>query len=395
LDFAYISLLKPITIIISFPFSIPNNNKMKPLSLVITVLLCCNITLLAQQSDSTIVQEEFPDSQEQSFWKKHNVKFAGMPMINYDPSIKWNFAALANVFFKVSPKDTVSPLSMAGAMVGYTTNKTWYWALYTRMYLDNDNYRISIGYGDASVNFQYYEELAGMFIDFNSVYDALYIEAQRRVYKRWYLGAKFVKLETKTLYDLQGELPEPVISNMNNLGFVIARDTRDFIYNPHGGSMLNLKTGYYRDAWGSDYKFDNYEFDFTKFWGVAEDKVMVGRLSAFIASGDVPFEGQHVVKRDDMRGYTNGKHRANQVYTIQTEYRWNFYKRWGMVAFGGIATAVDNPSDLTFSGLLPSIGTGIRFMAVPSEKINVGIDVAVGKEDWGLYFRIGEAFGDK
>jgi len=48
---------------------------------------------------------------------------------------------------------------------------------------------------------------------------------------------------------------------------------------------------------------------------------------------------------------------------------------------------------LSFSGLLPGAGAGIRFMAIESEKINIGIDVAVGKDDWGLYFRIGEAFG--
>jgi outer membrane protein assembly factor BamA len=331
-----------------------------------------------------------------SFWKKHNVKFAAIPMVNYDPSFKWNFAALVNAFYRVSANDTISPLSMIGGAIGYTTNKTWYWAIGTRMYIDRDNWRVTIGYGDASVNFQYYEELAGMFIDFNSVYDAFLIEGQRRVFRRWYLGARFAKLETKTTYDLEEEeLPEPVFTNMNNLGFVIARDTRDFIYNPHDGSMLNLKTGYYRDAWGSDYKFDNYEFDYTRFIGLDTNKVLVARVSAFIATGDVPFEGQHVVKRDDMRGYTDGKHRADQVYTLQTEYRWNFYGKWGMVAFGGIATAVDNLSELSWDGLLPSIGTGIRFMAIPSEKINVGIDVAVGKQDWGIYFRIGEAFGDK
>jgi hypothetical protein len=32
-------------------------------------------------------------------------------------------------------------------------------------------------------------------------------------------------------------------------------------------------------------------------------------------------------------------------------------------------------------------------MAIPSSKISVGIDVAAGKDDWGVYFRIGEAFG--
>jgi len=31
-------------------------------------------------------------------------------------------------------------------------------------------------------------------------------------------------------------------------------------------------------------------------------------------------------------------------------------------------------------------------MVIPSEQINIGIDVAVGKNDWGVYFRIGEVY---
>jgi len=46
-----------------------------------------------------------------------------------------------------------------------------------------------------------------------------------------------------------------------------------------------------------------------------------------------------------------------------------------------LATAVDSLSELSFSGLLPGAGAGIRFMAIESEKINIGIDVAVGKDD--------------
>ncbi len=32
-------------------------------------------------------------------------------------------------------------------------------------------------------------------------------------------------------------------------------------------------------------------------------------------------------------------------------------------------------------------------LMIPKERINVGVDVALGKDDWGLYFRIGEEFG--
>ena len=303
------------------------------------------------------------------------------------------FCLFRKCFFQFDTADTLSPLSMAGAMVGYTTNKSWYWAVYARVYFDNDNYRATIAYGDASINFQYYEGAIGSFVNFNSVFDAFIVEGSRRVYNRWYLGIKYVNLMQTTAYDLEGLTT--TVTNMNNLGYIITHDTRDFIYNPNSGDLLNLRTGYYRDFLGSEYKFDNYEFDFTKFFSIDTSRVMVGRFSAKIATGDVPFEGQYVVQRDDMRGYTDGKHRANQVYTLQTEYRWNIYKKWGMVAFGGIATAVNSPSEISFDGLLPAIGVGVRYMAVPSEKINIGIDVAVGKDDWGLYFRIAEAFGDK
>ncbi len=56
------------------------------------------------------------------------------------------------------------------------------------------------------------------------------------------------------------------------------------------------------------------------------------------------------------------------------------------------ATAINDTSDLSFDNLLPAVGGGIRFLAIPSSNISIGMDVAVGKDDWGLYFRIGEAF---
>ena len=358
------------------------------LSLLIT-------SLSAQNMGDKVLQDTQTDTTSISFWKKYNVKVAAVPVINYDPSLGWNTAALVNVFYRMSPTDTISPLSMAGAMLGRTTNKTWYWALYTKMYFNQDNYRLTMAYGDASVNFQYFEPGIGGFIDFNSLHDIFMIELQRRIYKRWYLGAKYFNQKILTTYDIEGNEGEEETRNMNHLGLVVSHDTRDFIYNPHSGDYFNFKTGHYRDTWNSAYKFDKFEVDFTKFFGLSEKEVIAARATALIATGDVPFEGQYVVGRDDIRGYTDGKHRGEQVYNLQAEYRWNFYKKWGMVAFAGVASAVDEINQMKFEDLLPGAGVGLRFMAIPSEKINIGIDVAKGIDDWGLYFRIGETFGDK
>ncbi|MBI9063018.1 MAG: hypothetical protein JEZ14_13640 [Marinilabiliaceae bacterium] len=157
-----------------------------------------------------------------------------------------------------------------------------------------------------------------------------------------------------TSYDIEGKSGEPEKQNMTHLGVVLSHDSRDFIYNPHSDDYLNFKTGHYRDAWGS--AFDKYELDITKFFSLSKTEVIAARATALVATGDEPFEGQYVVGRDDIRGYTNGKHRGEQVYSLQAEYRWNFYKKFGMVGFAG---------------------------------------VAAGQDDWGLYFRIAETFGDK
>ena len=42
--------------------------------------------------------------------------------------------------------------------------------------------------------------------------------------------------------------------------------------------------------------------------------------------------------------------------------------------------------------ILPGAGAGFRYMADSETNMNVGLDFAVGDGDWGLYFRVGEAF---
>jgi hypothetical protein len=63
-----------------------------------------------------------------------------------------------------------------------------------------------------------------------------------------------------------------------------------------------------------------------------------------------------------------------------------------MVGFGGLALAVTAGTPLNLDEVLPGIGAGFRYTMIPEINANVGVDVAVGREDWGLYFRIAEAY---
>ncbi len=77
-----------------------------------------------------------------------------------------------------------------------------------------------MGYGDASVNFQHYDEVNGGFVDFNSLNDFFLSEIQRRVYKRWYLGVRYVHRITTTTFE---GITDAETLNMNNLGFVLSQ----------------------------------------------------------------------------------------------------------------------------------------------------------------------------
>jgi hypothetical protein len=57
-----------------------------------------------------------------------------------------------------------------------------------------------------------------------------------------------------------------------------------------------------------------------------------------------------------------------------------------------VATVFEAINESDNGKLLPGLGTGIRFRAFPENNFSVGLDVAAGLEDWGIYFQIGEAF---
>jgi len=64
----------------------------------------------------------------------------------------------------------------------------------------------------------------------------------------------------------------------------------------------------------------------------------------------------------------------------------------GLVGFLGMATVYGSDTDSFNWKLYPGGGGGFRYKVFEDVHFNIGLDAAVGKEDWGVYFRIGEAF---
>ena len=340
---------------------------------------------------------------EEKYGKDKKVNYAFMPVIMYNRSFGGQFGAMANAYFDMGSKDTISPASSVAFIGNIFTNKTFFTGLFSRFYFKEDTWRMKAGTGYGDIRFQTFYELPpdipaiwtedenGEFIDYKTRMFFLFAEGTRKVVNNFYLGLRSVYSKTHTEFEA-GFVPDEKLSLF---GFGVAGefDSRDDVFYPHHGINGRIRTMSFIEALGSTTTYSRINIDCNKYFSLGENAVILGRIYGMVSVGDsVPFSGKNVVGRDDLRGYTNGKHRANQVYNMQTEYRWSFYKRWGMVAFAGIAVATDDLKGTTYSGILPMAGAGLRFMAIPKRKINIGVDVAIGKDDWGIYFRIGESF---
>lgn len=341
------------------------------------------------------------------------VSFVGIPMFNYSNSFGASLGVFVSAFYNVSASDTISPLSSSGIFANYSSNKTWFAAQINKLYLNEDKIRVNTAIGVGNINFQVYAEYPnfpefipvdfktgnsdenendddGTFVDYKTQVQFIYAESLFRVVDNFYLGGQFVFSHVKTEFDLPGS----PVEDLNQFGFGIATelDSRDNQFLPTTGKRAEFGTLTFLEDLGSTNSYTKLDFNYNQYFSLRDRDVILARFYGALSLGDVPFSGKNIVGRDDLRGYSSGKYRADQVYNIQSEYRHWFSDKWAYVAFGGIATAIDGFDELAFDKLLPAVGAGIRFLAIPSKKITVGIDVAVGKDDWGLYFRISEAF---
>lgn len=332
------------------------------------------------------------DEQEE---EKKGFSVTGVPLVDYNRSVGVKVGAIGMGFFPMSGADTVSPSSQVGVLGMYTGNKSWGGAAFGRLFWSEDTYRFLGGLGVASINFQYYDDVAipgGGFIDFNTGARFVYAEMSRRVVSRLYVGALGAFTNVRTKFDVEGTPQDTTREWINGVGVPLQWDTRNNVYNATTG-VYGVSRLIFNQEWlGSDYQYTSVNFSLNGYKSLSDKAVLAGRFDMFVGLGTVPFEGQRVVGRDDIRGYSKGEYRGEQVYAAQVEYRRNLVGRLGAVAFAGLAMAVNPDEEDSTSPLLPGGGAGVRFMAIPDERINVGFDGAIGRNDWGIYFRVTEAF---
>ncbi|UXX78292.1 BamA/TamA family outer membrane protein [Reichenbachiella carrageenanivorans] len=314
-----------------------------------------------------------------------------MPYINYGRSLGAAFGVMPMAMYPINKKDTVSPASMTSLLGLYTTNKTWFTMYFQRLYLKEDRWRITSYGGFGSSNFQFYVDMpdAG-FIDYNTQSRFFIILVDRRIAGNLFGGIRYSINKTNTAFDADIEDSGTLLQG---LGLKLSYDNRDQVYYPRSGQKVNLKWTTYPSFIGNEFVSNKIEIDYNKYISMPNKRdILAARIYTGIGIGDLSFQQQFIVGRTDIRGYSQGKYRGNNKMAIQAEYRWNIGEKIGFVGFAGLATVWQAINEEDNGIILPGGGAGFRYTVFPKNHMNVGLDAAIGKDDWSIAFKIGESF---
>ena len=330
-------------------------------------------------------------------------RFLVMPVPIANPTIGAGLGAIAMYLFQAGENAPPSNLALMGF---YTDSGSRAGALGTKTYFKDDKYRLSGVVGFFNMNLDFFgigngAGDRGESIGINQKGSFLGSRFLFQIAENLYLGPQYrlSTLETALQNPIQpggpgASLPKDTKKTTSALGIVIEYDTRDNRFNPKRGVHLEGVASFASDLIGSDNNYELYEAGFNLYQMLGGNKLLAWRTTGCFQGGDTPYYDLCMLgsRFDKFRGYVGGQYRDDVGLTTQLEFRWRFYKKWGMVAFAGIGEVAPTIGDMSLDNLLPSTGLGIRFMASEKQGINLSVDYARGKNSEAWYFRIGEAF---
>ncbi|MBD78955.1 MAG: hypothetical protein CL840_08560 [Crocinitomicaceae bacterium] len=328
------------------------------------------------------------------------LKLAGFPYLNYDRTQEFMYGAVVMGMFRFNKEDTISPKSIVGAMGIGTTTQTWGAVGFSMLYLNEDKWRTMMFGGYFSFNYQFFWSPfpeTGAFIKYNTGYTMLSGQLLRRITKvdnprKLYGGVHGMYAEAKTTFSIIDTNIKTAPTQLNNVGLDFDYDSRNDVYYPDKGFFVESSWDWYADWLGNRNTFNKIHLSVNNYQRIHKRIIQASRFHTSFGVGSVPFEGQEIIGQTDIRGYSEGKQRGNQLFALQTESRIQIWKRISMVAFAGIATTTYDASDFSWNNLWPGAGGGIRVMVMKEEKFNIGLDVAAGRDDWSMSFTMGETF---
>lgn len=330
-------------------------------------------------------------------------KFIGLPVFFYTPDTKFGGGVGGLSTFNF-PKDSLGA-RRSSVTVGVVYTQLNQLLLYFpfQLFPQNQRYWISGEAGYYRYVFNFFGTGNGFSPDYIEKYDATFprirLNLSRKVAPGLYAGLRYAYDDfrfTRTAPGgvlARGEVAGASGGRISGLGGGINYDTRNSIFFPTKGWLVDASL-YTESAFtGSQFDYRRLSADVARYWAVGKKGVFALNGAAVFSFGNVPFHQMPVIggtKR--LRGYFEGKYRDKHLLLLQGEYRQPLFWRLGAVVFGGAGMVGERFEALTLRHTRHHLGTGLRLMIDKAQKINIRADYGWGYRSSGFYLTFGEAF---
>lgn len=328
-------------------------------------------------------------------------EFVVAPLPSRNPLLGWTLGLPAMVLYKPSSAVEADNTWMTGAMGFYTENDSKGFGAFHKMSFGGDKWRLLGAVFEADLNYDYFG-IGGdpdTSVPLNQTISAVVAEALMRVYPNLYVGLRGnysqseISLNTSNI-DLPPDItpPDPDVDfELATLAPRATYDSRDNEFYPGAGGKVDLTIQIGRMSLGSDFDYEKHKLFANWYKSVSESNILATRVALQYVGGDAPFYTFPAFGSNaDLRGYNTGTYRDRFLFAAQTELRYRFKPRFGVVAFAGIGTVA--PKFGRWGESLMSVGAGIRWVIAPKNNMSLRVDIAHGKDNTEFYVGLGEAF---
>ena len=372
----------------------------------VLILLSLPYIALASQDEEFDELEKNIDLLSRLEWLFEPSKDDGLvviPIAFSNPTIGSGVGGAARWRYQLDEETEISHTTLGAAWAG---DDGWAVGLLQRTFLKGDQFRINgtLGLFDVTRPFYgigYDAGERGESIDLDQAGLLFTPEVLVRLGKNLHMGLRYRLLQVETTSN-SSEISSGGMFNIHvgeqdaissGIGPTLTLDSRDSRYGPTSGALLDIISFIADQDLGSDFKYQTLKTEYSHYVTVGEEQVLALGLTGCFTSGDVPYYDLCAFgQKSNLRGYVAGQYRDRTMVSAQIEYRGQFYGRWGLVGFAGVGEVAPSVDELNGEDLLPSYGGGVRLKVSRKQRINVGIDYAVGKDDYAFYLRYGEAF---
>jgi len=329
-----------------------------------------------------------------------------VPLLYYTPDTRLAYGAAGVYYFKVPPKseqDQATRISYVQLLGDYTQNQqldVWgQWNIFTR----NEDFLLKgdVRYRDFPDRFYGVGNQSAEANEERYAYELFSFKAL--ALKKWRpnffagLDYSFTR-EYNFSYEEGGTLETGTVPGFaggtgSAIGLVAVFDSRDNVVNAYKGRFAEFSSFFYRPFLGSTFNFSNINLSYQSYKSIKPGHILAFQTVFRWNFGEVPFLDMAAAGGDIiLRGYARNRFRDRHFWGTQLEYRYPLWWRFGLVHFAGVGDVYNRPSDIGLPTLKYSIGSGIRFVVNPAERLNIRFDYGYGRQGGQFYLMVTEAF---